>query len=326
MRNRAIRWILEAGQTDNLPIKFMLSLLKEISSIEVTIRRTSAEARADMHRLDSRTQRELNLLYEDTRLQMTDDLLDCADSQNNLPVQALQNMLARVDTSLTELQCGCQELLWTSMMSAAEIGTELWYVAGLKIAPKPLAESAVRYVQSGLDDQGLKLADRLTRLAQQTRRLVTDALLQQVMAGDQAMRTARILLKQGKPPATDLLARSLLQQVDAVACSLGAALLTGQDSPYRSMARLLRSDINRAHVEAYRVAMATYRRTVGERLLLEPTDARKRPGDIQTHIDLYGLGPGVYPIGRAPWIRHSAALNFIEAVFDDEIAKDSRLY
>jgi len=313
-------------QIVNPPIEFMLSLLKEISSIEAAVHRASAEARADMRRLDSRTQRELHLLYEDTRLQMTDDILDCADSRHNLSVQALQNMLVRVDTSLTELQRGGQELLWTSMMSAAEIGTELWYVAGLKIASKLLAESAVRQVQSGLDDQGLKLADRLTRLAQQTRRLVTDTLLQQVMAGDRARRTAQTLLEQGKPPPTDLLAQSLLQQVDAVACSLGAVLLTGQDSPYRTMARLLRSEINRAHVEAYRVAIASYPHAVGERLLIEPTDARKRPADIQTHIDLYGLGPGVYPIGRAPWIQHAAALNFIEAVFEDAIAKDSRSY
>jgi len=295
----------------------MPSLLKEISRIEATVRRASVEARADMRRLDSRTQRELHLLYEDTRLQLADDMLDCADSQNNLSVQALQNMLARVDIDLTELQRGCQDLLWTSMMSAAELGTELWYVAGLKIAPKPLAESAVRYVQSSLDDQGLKLADRLTQLAQRTRRRVTAALQQQLMAGDQAMRTAQILLEQGKSPPTDLLAQSLLQQVDAVVCSLGAALLTGQDGPYRTMARLLRSEINRAHVEAYRVAMTTYPHAVGERLLVEPTDVHNCPGDIQTHIDLYGLGPGVYPIGRAPWLHHAAALNFIEAVFED---------
>jgi len=317
----------------------MLSLHKEISSIEVAIHRASAEARADMHRLDSRTLRELNLLYEDTRLQIEDDMLDYADQQNNLPAQALQEILARVDTSLAELHRGCQELLVTGMMSAAEIGTELWYVAGLKIVPKQLAESAVRYVQAGVDTQGLKLADQLTRLAHQTRRLVTATLLQQVMAGNQAAQTIQTLLKQGKQPPADLLARMLLQQVDAVACSLGAVLLTGQDSPYRSMARLLRTGINRAHVEAYRVAMAAYPRAVGERPIIEPTDAHKRPGDIQTHINLYGnphgnpygnpygnlygLGKGVYPVGKALWTQHPAALNFIEAVFADEIAKES---
>ena len=118
----------------------------------------------------------------------------------------------------------------------------------------------------------------------------------------------------------------LLQQVDAVACSLRAVLLTGQDSPYRRMARLLRFGINRAHVEAYRVAIAAYPRAVGERLLLGPTDARKDPGEIQTHIDLYGLGKGVYPVGKAPWTQHPAALNFIEVVFAGEIAKEPSLY
>jgi len=41
---------------------------------------------------------------------------------------------------------------------------------------------------------------------------------------------------------------------------------------------------------------------------------------------LYGLGKGVYPVGKAPWTRqHPAALNFIEAVFADEIAKEPSL-
>jgi hypothetical protein len=304
----------------------MLSLHREISSIEVAIHRASAEARADMHRLDSRTRRELNLLYEDTCLQLEDDLLASADQQNNLPVQTLPKALTRVDTSLTELHRGCQELLMTGMMGAAEIGAELWYIAGLKIMPKQLAESAVRYVQAGVDDQGLKLMDQLIRLAHQTRQVVGATLQQQVMTANQAAQTIQTLRQQGKQPPTDLLARMLLQQVDAVACSMRTILLTGQDSSYHRMARLLRSGINRVHVEAYRAAMAAYPRAVGEQLLLEPTDARKGPGEIQTHIDLYGLGKGVYPVGKAPWTQRPAALNFIEAVFADEIAKQPSLY
>ncbi|MFO1434297.1 MAG: hypothetical protein U1F76_30135 [Candidatus Competibacteraceae bacterium] len=306
--------------------KFMLSLHKEISSIEIAVHQTSAEARADIHRLDSRTLRELSLLYEDTWLQLEDDMLASADRQNNLPAQSLPEVRKRMDTSLTELHRGCQELLTTAMMSAAEIGTELWYVAGLKIMPKPLAESAVRYVQAGADDQGLKLTDRLTRLAHQTRQVIGTTLQQQVMAANPAAQAIQTFRQQGKQPPTDLLARMLLQQVDAVACSLRTALLTAQDSPHRRMAQLLRSGINRAHVEAYRVAMVAYPRAVGERLLLEPTNARKSLGEIQTQLDLYGLGKGVYPVGKAPWTQHPMALNFIEAVFADEIAKEPSLY
>jgi hypothetical protein len=120
----------------------------------------------------------------------------------------------------------------------------------------------------------------------------------------------------------DWIAQTLLQQTDAVACSIGIVLLTAQDSPYRNMLRLLRTEINRAHVAAYRAAMTTYRRTVGERLIVSPNDSRKRPNDIHSQVDLYGLGAGVYPIGKAPWPEHPNALNFIEAVFVDEIAKD----
>ncbi len=299
----------------------MLSLLKENTGIAATIHQASAEARADIHRLDSRTMRELSLLYEDTRLQIEDDLLVYTNAQGNLTVQILQELLAKVDATLVELNGACQELLLRGLMSAAEIGADLWYVAGLKIAPRRLAENAVRYVQSCTVTEGLRLADRLARLEQQNRLLVADTLMQQIVAGDRAGQMVQALLQQGKLAPVDWVAQTLLQRTDVVACAIGTVLLTDQDSPYRNMLRLLRTEINRAHVVAYRAAMTTYRRAVGERLIVSPNDSRRRLDDIYSQVDLYGLGAGVYPIGEAPWPEHPNMLNFIEAVFVDEIAK-----
>ena len=296
----------------------MLSLLKENIGIEAAIRQASSEARADMHRLDSRALRELNLLYEDTRLQLGDDILVHVDAQGNLTVQVLQALLAKVDATLAELHRGYQELLLTGLTSAAEIGADLWYVAGLKIAPRQLVEDAVQRVQSFTAD-GLGLADRLVRLEQQTRWLVADTLMQQIMAGDKAGQRVQALLKQGKQAPPDLTAQALLQQAEAVACSLGTVLLIGQDSPYRHALHLLRTEINRAHVEAYRAAMVAYPRVIAERLIVSPNDCRRQLSDIHTQVDLYGLGVGVYPVGKAPWPQYPNTLNFIEAVFANEL-------
>jgi hypothetical protein len=301
----------------------MLSLLKENLGVETAIRQASSEARADMHRLDSRTLRELSLLYEDTRLQLGDDILVYVDAQGNLTVQVLQALLAKVDATLAELHRGYQELLLTGLTSAAEIGVDLWYLAGLKIASKPLVEDAVQRVQSFTAD-GLRLTDRLVRLEQQTRWLIADTLMQQIMAGNKAGQTVQALLKQGKQAPPDLAAQALLQRAEAVACCLGTVLLTGQDSPYRHALRLLRTELNRAHVEAYRAAMATYPRVVAERLIVSPNDCHRQLSDIHTQVDLYGLGVGVYPVGKAPWPQHPNTLSFIEAVFADEIARDQR--
>jgi hypothetical protein len=296
-------------------------LLKENTGIEAAIHQASAEARADIHRLDSRTLRELSLLYEDAQLQIEDDMLVYTNAQGNLTVQILQELLARVGATLAELNGACQELLLSGLLSAAEIGADLWYVAELRIASRQLAENAVRYVQSCTFTEGLRLADYLARLEQHNHRLVTDTLRQQIVTGDWASQTVQALLQQGKPAPADLVTQTLLQQTETVARAIGTVLLTGQDSPYRRMLRLLRTEINRAHVAAYRAAMTNYQGVVGERLIVSPHDSRKRLDDIHSQVNLYGLGAGVYPIGKAPWPEHPDALNFIEAVFADGVAR-----
>ncbi len=299
----------------------MLSLLKE-NPIAVVIRQHSAEARADMHRLTSRTGRELRLLYEDTRLQIGDDLLLYTDAEGNLTARNLPELLTKVDDTLVELHHAIQELLLNGLLSAAEIGTDWWYLSGLKMAPRQLAEAAVRYVQSRQDDQGRKLADRLARLEQQTRRLVADTLLQQIALGEQAGRPLQVAWRRTGHKPAELATQTLLQHTAALACSVGAVLSQGEESAGPAMQRLLYDEINRAHVEAYRAAMTTFPYVVAERLIIASHDARRRIDDIHTQMNLYGLGIGVYPVGRSPWPRHPDALNFIQAVFADELARD----
>ena len=38
--------------------------------------------------------------------------------------------------------------------------------------------------------------------------------------------------------------------------------------------------------------------------------------------DLYGLGPGVYKTGTAPWPAHPNTMSYLTAVFRDEVNKN----
>ena len=281
---------------------------ERIATATAAIRQVSAEARADMHRLVSRTIRELNLHYKDAILQLREDILAYADTDGNLRLSELAALLTQVHATLGELGCARDELLLRGLTTAAEIGADLWYAANLKVATQALSRRAVKWVQSRRVG-GLRLAERLVQLDQQTCQRVNATLKQAVISGQENRSGIRSGLEPSEPVPCS--ATPILQ-------ALEETLSGTPNSPYPLVLQLLRAEINYAHIVAYRAGMVVYADLVGERFIVSSCDPKVTVHDIHTQVDLYDLGPGVYPVGQSPWPLHPNALNFIEAVFANE--------
>jgi hypothetical protein len=101
-------------------------------------------------------------------------------------------------------------------------------------------------------------------------------------------------------------------------------LMTGEGSPYANALRVFRTEINRAHGEAYQATAFAHPDVIGTRFLLSPNHPMHDVCDMHAHANLYGLGPGVYPQGKNPWPAHPNTLSYTEVVFHDEITDADR--
>ena len=88
--------------------------------------------------------------------------------------------------------------------------------------------------------------------------------------------------------------------------------------------RVFRTEINRAHGTAYQRSVEQVPGSVGPRFLLSPAHPKTDICDLLAVQNLHGLGAGVYPHGKSPWPAHPNTLNYVEAVFDDEVTAEDK--
>jgi hypothetical protein len=124
------------------------------------------------------------------------------------------------------------------------------------------------------------------------------------------------------PPETQAAQRAA--DVDRVAT--GADHLQDPNTgPLASSLRVVRTEINRAHGEAYMEGAARAPGFVGFRFLLSPQHPRHDVCDLFATQNLHGLGAGVYPDRQAcPWPAHPNTLSFVVAVFEEEVTAADR--
>ena len=89
--------------------------------------------------------------------------------------------------------------------------------------------------------------------------------------------------------------------------------------------RVFRTEINRAHGEAYMAGGEGKPYFGGWRYLLSPQHPEPDICDLLATQNLHGLGKGVYPSrAKCPWPAHPNTLSFVEIVFKDEIGEAER--
>jgi hypothetical protein len=297
------------------------------------IRRASAQARQAMAQLDADTTSELLQIYEQAAQQIQGQLASFADNSDQIGRQHLQGLLRQIDEVITGLGAQRDALLLRGIEQAAVLGVQPFTgqaLAGLgaqavvdSSAASELSQEAVRFVQSFRAADGLVLSDRLWRIDQGAKELLQRAIGSAIVQGWSAARAAAELVYAGQAVPSDLAAQQAGARVSSLQRSV-AELMTGQGKDgMGAMAqaqRVLRTEINRAHGEAF---MATGERTPGFggwKFLLSPAHARADICDLLARQNLYGLGAGVYPDrARTPWPAHPNTISFVQIVMSDEI-------
>lgn len=104
-----------------------------------------------------------------------------------------------------------------------------------------------------------------------------------------------------------------------------ASALVSTDGAMANAMRVFRTEINRAHGEAYMAGGEDKPYFGGWKFELSPAHPKHDICDLLAEQNLYGLGKGVYPSReKCPWPAHPNTLSFITMVFKDEISDEDR--
>ena len=284
------------------------------------IARASRQARAEMESLDEESAAQLQRLYEQVIAQLQADLRAYGDEQGNLRLEVLSAYLRQARARLTTLNELQSALLRGDLRRAAELGANIWG-ASREILPSALplmADAAARFVERFIAADGLQLSDRLWRLTDGAKRHLADTLRRNVVMGRDASRAVTELLALGQEIPPELQRQLGLDKLSSAHQSVADVLLNAPGNAYAKARRVFRTELNRAHGEAYRQGAGAHPDVIGERFMLSPNHPKPDICDTWASADLYGMGPGIYPVGKSPWPAHPNTMSYVEAVFRED--------
>ena len=284
------------------------------------IRQASATARAKAEALDKATAERLKTLYQNVISQLQQELAASADAQNTVRLATLNTYLHQARQQLAALDRAQRVMLSDGVRTAAELGARPWATG---IVLEQLADTAARFVENFMAADGLKLSDRLWRLSSGTLSDFQEVIRRNVVLGNDASRAALEFMAKQEALPLELRANLGKDGVKNLASVVEDRLLKGPGNAYSNALRVFRTEINRAHGEAYQLGAGAHPEVVGMRFVLSPNHPRRDICDSLAEQDNYGMGPGVYPVGQTPWPAHPNTMSFLVAVFKDEIKKRS---
>ncbi len=293
---------------------------------KAAIKRATQQAQAAMDQLDADTLEQLTELYRQAVDGIGKAIDQFADGDGSIRLDVLQALLSATESRLRLLEAQRDALLSGGLESAAALGVQPFAAAApVLIQPATVsAQHAVRFVKNFIADDGLQLSDRIWRIDNHAKQIVADSINSAVIQGYSASRAAQDLLSGGDPVPKDLQAKLNANKASGIKRSIEQELFAGDGSPHANALRVFRTEINRAHVNAYEAAAFSNPDVIGTRFLLSPRHPRRDICDMHAHANLYGLGPGVYPKGKNPCPAHPNTLSYTEVVFKDEISPEDR--
>jgi hypothetical protein len=292
---------------------------------KAAITRATKTAHRKMNTLDADLRRELKRIYKQGAEAISERITAFAGSDDNLELAQLQDLLQQINQRLAVLSRARNSLIETGLQRATRIGVEPLVPVINSLAAMQVSDEALRFVRTFVDADGLQLSDRIWRLDRQARDMVVNAVEQAVIQGYSAGQAARELLLQGKPVPLDVQQKINAAKAGKVAQEAASHLTTGAGAPLDNALRVMRTEINRAHGEAYMEGGKEHPDFAGWRYLLSPAHPRPDICDLHSSANLYGLGRGVYPNReKCPWPAHPNILSYIEIVFKDEVTDADR--
>jgi len=311
------------------------------AALSAAIKRATTAAQEDMNRLDAAVMDELETLYRQAAADIGAQIERQAGGDGKLGLAQLQDLLTQVRGKLAELAQRREALLNDTLPQAAGLGIRpltadgvlgalgasgqaaAFQVGGAVLgseAAMRISGEAVAFVRAFVAADGLRLSDRLWRLDRHARDALVNAIELAVIQGHGAAEAAREYLARGAAVPADVMNK--LTAANAAELSQTAqAVMTGKGSPLDNALRLFRTELNRAHGEAYIHGALGHPDAAGVRFLLSPAHPGPDICDLYARQNLYGLGPGVYPSReKCPWPAHPNTLSYVEVVFRDEVS------
>lgn len=299
------------------------------------IRRASRQARHAMQELDRRGIEDLLVLYGRADEEVRQRIAAAADAQQEVPQHRLRELLAQIEAVMDGLSAARDLLVMRAIDQAAELGVRPYTAQGIAAvggqqavldssAAMRIHQQAVRFVREFTLADGLQLSDRLWRLDMGAKQALSRAIGQAVVMGQSAARAAQDFMLQGDQVPGELVARIAAGKAGALA-RLADTLTDRNTGAFAQVERVFRTEINRAHGEAYMAAGEGTPGFAGWRFLLSPAHPKPDVCDLLAAQNLHGLGPGVYPDRpRCPWPAHPNTLSFVVMVFAEEVTEADR--
>lgn len=295
------------------------------------IKRASQQARNAMYALDDKTAAELLLIYEQAAQDVRARIAGAADGAGNVPTYKLRELLGQIEAVIDGLADQRNTVLTGAIEQAATLGVRPFTAQGVlavggadavltSSAAMAVQIQAVRFVVDFVQADGLRLSDRLWRLDKGAKEALTRQIGLAVVQGQSATQAAREFVARGEAIPRDVAQRVVRGQAPALASSADMLRNPNGGDGYWQAERVMRTEINRAHGEAYMAAGQDTPGFAGWRYLLSPAHPKPDVCDLLASQNLHGLGAGVYPSRDAtPWPAHPNTLSFLNIVFAEEV-------
>lgn len=296
-------------------------------AIQATIKRATLTAHRAVEGLDGEALADLERIYRQAAADISRRIAQHAGPDGNLALAEMRSALAQVQGELARLADLRDSLLQTSLQRAVNLGVQPYTQAAVQTVDggMRIATDALEFVRNFVAEDGLQLSDRIWRIDRGARDKVINVIEQAVIQGHSAQQAARDLLLRGNPVPIDVRNKINAANAKTIGGSVTSQLLTGPGSPMDNAMRLMRTEINRAHGEAYMKGGEGTPGFAGWRYLLSPAHPEPDICDLLSSQNLHGLGAGVYPDrARTPWPAHPNTLSFIVMVFESEITDADR--
>jgi len=293
------------------------------TAIMAAIKRGSAQARAAMRRLDKALQDQVEAAYREAARDIERIIDAYAGSDGSVRLEVMQDLLGQVNQRLNQLSADRGQMLDAALSQSAQMGVEPYAGTGQFITRA--ADDALNFVVHAVQADGLQLSDRIWRLDNGAREALSREIQSAVIQGKSASQAASDFLARGQDVPADVLQKMGSNQASRITRATSDQLLRADGNPRDAALRVFRTEMNRAHGEAYMLAGEDHPDFGGWRFLLSPRHPRTDICDMHASVNRYGLGKGVYPSReRCPWPAHPNTLSFVEIVFKDEIDPEDK--
>lgn len=283
-----------------------------------------------MRDLDREALDGLQRIYQDAYGEIADKIRHAGAHNDLIELARLVALRAEINRILSTLETVRNAQLTAAINRAARLGVVPGDALAVAVdmpgsaAAQRIAQDAVRFVERFIAKDGLQLSDRLWRMDTAARQTLQNAVTRAVVSGQNAAAAARDLLSRGEPVGRDVTDK--MQEASATRLSNQVrAMVKGEGNPMANAMRVMRTETNRAHGEAFIASMLKHPELAGLRFQLSPAHPRPDICDLLSIQNLHGLGAGVYPDRVSlPWPAHPNTLSFVSPVFKDQVTEADR--